>query len=67
MKKVLIKFPAEKASEVADNIGNNGFVNLVSWSSQDGIFGVAIKMWVAYPGDKEDTLLARFQPYIQKP
>lgn len=66
MKKVLIKFPVAKAAEIADIMGTNGFINLCSWSESGALFDNVIKMWVAYPGDKEDTVLARFQTYIQK-
>lgn len=66
MKKVLIKFPVAKANEIADIMGINGFVNLVSWSESGALFDNVIKMYVAYDSAKEDTVLARFQTYIQK-
>lgn len=66
MKKVLIKFDIKKAGEIADIIGTNGFVTLLSWSESSGMFDVVMKAYIAYPSEKEDAVLARFGQLIQK-
>lgn len=66
MKRVIVKFPASKAGEMADVIGNNQFICLLSWSEDDGFFNKVIKAHIAVPAEKEDTAIAKFGTYIQK-
>lgn len=66
MKRIILKFPPNKAGEVADVIGTHQFVTLLSWAESDGMFSFNIKCHLAIPAEKEDTAIAKFQGYIQK-
>lgn len=64
MKKVKLKFGANKADEIADIIAVSGFHTLLSWSLTEGIFETKIVAIVAYPEDKENIVAEKLKTYV---
>lgn len=70
MKKIFVKYPSAKAEEIADFIGANALVTLVSWGVKDeGIFatGYTLYHWIAYPEAMSDKVAANLQKYYVTP
>lgn len=70
MKKIFVKYPSSKAEEIADFIGGNSLVSLVSWGVKDeGIFSSShtIYQWIAYPEAMSDKVAANMQKYFVTP
>lgn len=70
MKKIFVKYPASNAEVIADFIGANSLVSLVSWATKDGgMFdtGHTIYQWIAYPESMSDKIAANLQKYYVTP
>lgn len=66
MKRIILRFPVNKAGEIADIIGENGFVTLLCWTVTDSIFDTNLKCHLAIPPDKSDFAKVTFAKYIQQ-
>lgn len=66
MKKVKLEFPIKMASAIADIIGENQFVLLMSYAVADSIFSEKVVAFVAIPNEKEQIAADKFKGYIQK-
>lgn len=66
MKKVKLRYKVQNASTIADIVGSNGFVNLLSYTVSGGIFDEFIEQYLAIPEDKEDTAIAKLNEWIVK-
>lgn len=55
MKKVKLKVPEKQAEKLADFVGSNQYVLLLSWSAKEGLFteNTYVYAWVAYPDTTE--------------
>ena len=66
MKKVKLEFGFKDASTIADIVGTHGFVLLLSYSKNEGIFDEKIVAHYAVPAEKEDTAVAKLNTWIVK-
>lgn len=70
MKKILVRIPAAKSDWLAQFIGENQFVNLLSWAVREtsGLFNEETNIYahIAYPEGSDDKIAANLQQYFVK-
>lgn len=66
MKKVTLAYPRSVADEVAQFVGENQMVTLLSWMEVSGMFGDTKTIYhvIAFPEAMSDKMEAKYQKYI---
>lgn len=66
MKQCTLRFPLNKAKEVAKFFAENGVVTNLSYLETDGFFDKQIVAVICFPDDKEDKVKANLNKYIKE-